>query len=353
MATTTELLDGVVGQRTEDIRFEVLDADGNLVNILHPSGTGTVAWNPTNRITRTLTGVRLDPTEAVKLTPGQHRLRPVWVLPLTGGENQLGVFLYIGGAQVELAGGTWVECSPMPDQSWQLDQKLSDLLQVAASTVLTTAFTSVAQGGGITSLNVTGSSATLGATPLTYAPGKDSRLACLDQLTNLLAYLPCYFDHTGTLVARPVPVPTDSFPDHRYYNGQNSRIIADSVSTSTKLTPNVYLVYSTSPSGVAVFARYDVPATAANSRANIGFEIVSALDIPGLADTTQALAAATAQAKRDAATATTITFASPPDPRHDAWGIVDFNGTLMLEVGWSLELQPNGKHTHTLASVYA
>lgn len=367
--TTGDVLDGVGGQATFDFRFEVLDVDGNQVDVVHPSVTSTpqVAWNPSNRITRTLTGVRLDPTEAAGLIPGQHRIRPVFVVALTGGEYPLGVFLYVGGAQLELAGGTWVDCTVMPDLTWVLDQKLADMLQVAAVSILTTAALSVVRGGGIpvASIDIAASPTTLGVTPLTYVAGKDSRLACLDQITNLLAYLPCYFDRDATFVMRPVPVPSESWPgrhgdandptsrSHRFYQGQGGRVDMNSVSTSTKLTPNVYLVYSTSPSGGAVAARYDVPASNANSKENIGFPIVRSLDVPGLVDNVQALAAATAQAKRDAATATTVTFTSAPDPRHDAWGIVDFNGTLYLEVSWTLELSPGGKHTHVLAQAYS
>jgi hypothetical protein len=351
--TITDLLGGVPGQRTEDIRFEVLDADGNLIDFLHPATLGSVSWNPSSKIARTLTGMTLDPTEATKVVAGQHRIRPKWLIPSTGDSYPLGVFLYMGGAEKELPGGTWVECSSMPDRSWQLDQKLSDMLQLTTG-VLTDLFDSVAASGGITDVTGDTSTVMLGE-PLTYLAKKHSRLDGLTQLADLLAFLPPHFDASGNLVRRRVPVPTDEPADHSYYSGQNSRIVADSVATSTKLAPNVYIVESTTPSGTAVSARYDVPDSAPNSRANIGFEILPDDDlvIPGLTSDSQALATATARAKRDAATATTITFASTPDPRHDCWGVVDFNGTLMLEVAWTLELGPGGKHSHTLAAQYA
>lgn len=364
MVSTQDVLAGRVAHVVESVRFEILDADGNKgAEMLCPYNTGTVTMDPANRITRSWSGVQLDPVEAAKVTPRVSRIRPVWVLS-TGAEYPLGVFLYLGGSEEDRDGGTWVTCNPMPDRSHQLNQRITRTVNLTPATKLTDFLAALVAAAGITSTVIEPSSLVSGPVPLAWAAGETTRLAICDQITNLLGYLPVYFDSEGTLVARPVPSPADELPgawgdpvdlttkSHIYASGSVSRIIADTVKATTADAPNVYLVRSTAPSGVPVAVRYEIPSTEDNSIAAIGYEVSDPPhDLDGLADATAALDAAKALAARDLSVVRTVVFESTPDPRHDTWGVVEWEGVRMLELSWSLPLA-GGTQSHTLKSVY-
>jgi len=350
--TATDILGGVPGQRVEDIRVEVLDQDGNLTATTTPSAAGTVSFDPTNRITRQWSGVEFHPTEAASLTAGVHRLRPVFVLA-TGDEYSLGVFLYLGGDEQERPGGTWVRASTMPDRSYQLDKSLSDDYGVTYGGLLTDVIDDMTAASGLTASTITASTATCATYPA-WAAGDSKRLEICDWATDLLGYLPVHFDAAGSLIARPIPVPSDEWPDHVYEPGQNAVVHADTVVTTSNVArrPNVYLVRSTAPTGTQVSGRYDVPTDQPNSVATIGYEDPIRFNIDGLATDADCDLVAFRLAQRHQRVVRTVTFDAMPDPRHDAWGIVEWSGERMLEVAWSLDLTPGGPHRHTIQTVY-
>lgn len=352
--TATDILDGLTGQRVEDVRFEVLDADANYVDVCHPvAETGSVTWDPSNRISRKLSGVQFDPDEAATLTAGVNRIRPVWLVG--GSEYPLGVFRYLGGARSEHAGEWFTDAAPMQDRGYQLKNLIRSSYNVPAVAVLTDVFADVAAGAGITDLDVTASGVVNGLVPLNWFGGETTRINILDRLTDLLGYLPSYFDNTGCLVARPVPVPTDDAPDHVYADGDNARVVSESETEVLAVTdrPNIYIARSTTPSGSPVVGIYEVPETYENSYARTGDEVPFFIDMDGLATTAQATEVARRRAQRDMAVVRTVTFDTVPDPRHDSWGVVEWNGERMLETGWTLELKAGGKHSHVLTNVFA
>lgn len=350
------ILEGGTGQRTEHIRFDVQDPDGNAADfVCHPTAPGTVTWNPSNRITRTLTGVTFDPTDSARLRAGYHRIAPKWVLS-TGDEYPLGVFLYLGGNRKELAGGTWIEAVSMQDRGFQLNQKLAQSFAVPQSSVLTTALAALVATQGITDTNITPSDTTTANLPLVALTGDKTLIDVADELTDLLGYLPSYFDATGTFTARPIPNPADDVADVVYQtSGQNSMVIADSVVRSSTITarPNTFIVRSTAATDAPVGGIYMVPASADNSVENLGFQITDVFDMDGLASSADAVAAAKARAQRSTEVVETVTFDTVPNPIHDAWNIVELDGVPYLEQSWTLDLTPEAKHSHVVSAVYA
>ena len=76
------------------------------------------------------------------------------------------------------------------------------------------------------------------------------------------------------------------------------------------------------------------------------------IDAQGLADIAAANAAAEAAYLADQDALSFVSFTGTPDPRHDSFNVVSYDGINYLELSWSLELRPGGAHQHDLARVY-
>lgn len=117
--------------------------------------------------------------------------------------------------------------------------------------------------------------------------------------------------------------------------------------------PNRFIVVSNSGDALAspVVGRFDVPLSAPHSIANRGFVILDVTDA-------QAVTAGQAQAMaRNLALNNTIVeqreISTPPDPRHDSYDVIHWDGDNWLEVAWSMSLVEGGSMTHVLQKLYA
>jgi len=194
------------------------------------------------------------------------------------------------------------------------------------------------------------------ATPVSWAAG-ESRYKILSDLFTLANFYPPFFDNHGTLVGKPVPngITSQGGWDHEYSPGSASRVIAETVSEAdeTITAPNRYLVLDNGPTQQPIVAWYDINSDWPHSYANRGFRVVEKVNVNGLTDNTAAYNAAVRAALVDLNTGlTTIDFDATPDPRHDVYAIVRYNGVSYRESGWSLKLQPGGPHSHTLSGIY-
>jgi hypothetical protein len=203
-------------------------------------------------------------------------------------------------------------------------------------------------------VRISPSNVRLGAEPIGFAVGEATGLNISDKLTNLMAFLPTYYDSDGYRISRPVPLPDESWPTFRYAPGQRATEIADQTTQlrSVSRIPNIYIVRSTTPSGEPLAVRYQVASTELNSVERTKIKIVETIEADGAASTAQLLEIAKARAKQDRAVVRTITFSTPPDPRHDGWDVVSWRGERMLEVAWNMDLDAMVMQ-HTIKKVYA
>lgn len=357
--TGDDVLDGKAGQRVDGLRIQVLDADGNNIGETNAdlASPGTVDWNSDNKISRFWQSVLFAPAEAAELQPNVNRLRPYWTLPGYNAQWPLGTFIYMGGKEVEQDGGTWMKCKPMPDRSHQMDQKLLEPLSIPVGGSLVDALTTLATLQGINDVDIATSGAVNGAAPLAFAAGDKTGLQIAEKITNLLGFLPVYFDALGTMRSRPVPNPADEAEQRSYWPGQNSTVLINTVTTDASVTdrPNVFIARNTAPGGSGLISgTYFTPSSDPNSIGNIGYPIPQFVNLDGLADNDQAAVAAAALAQRAVAAqqVQSVTFDSKPDPRHDAYTIVNWRGTNMLEKAWSLQLRAGAAHRHTLTPTF-
>lgn len=132
------------------------------------------------------------------------------------------------------------------------------------------------------------------------------------------------------------------------------QIYRDSISRSTDIlnAPNRFVVVSSSSNAAtnAIVGVYDVPPSAPHSIPNRGFVIPQVIDAQAVSST-QAVAMARNIGIRFTATET-VQFTTPPDPRHDSYDVVLFDGEQWLETAWSMSLTEGGDMGHTIIRAY-
>ena len=132
-----------------------------------------------------------------------------------------------------------------------------------------------------------------------------------------------------------------------------NQVFRESISeTSNILTaPNRFVVISnTNTTSGQVVGIANVSVTAPNSFANRGFYITDTKTLQ-LADANQAQAVATGLANRGTVFETT-TLNTAPDPRHDSYDVIMWQGSFWLELAWTMQMTPGGTMSHTLRKGY-
>lgn len=133
--------------------------------------------------------------------------------------------------------------------------------------------------------------------------------------------------------------------------------IRESVSYTDDLltAPNRFVVVSNRGSGVnataAITSTYDTPSDAPWSIANRGFVIPQIIDAP--VDSTGAARALARNVGRRSQVFERAQVSTPPDPRHDSYDVIVWNGSKWLELAWTLTLIEGAPMVHTLRKVYA
>lgn len=344
-------LDGV-SRRAESVQWDVLDADLVVIGSVTPiyEQPATVTNNVNRTIKRSCEPVRLAGADAAAINPLSDRLRPSWVLA-TGDRYPLGVFLWADNSRLIGSGGDETSGS-LNDQTMILDQAVERTVGYDAGTSVTSALDALAAEAGLPVVYVEPSNYRLGA-PVVWPVGT-TRLAIMAELCGMIGYYSPYFDNWGTFVCRSVPDLTVTNAEHVYEAGLTSRIYDGSIveSDDTLEAPNRYIVRGSGANDIPVSAFYDIPADAPHSIQNRGRIIADVYEPQGVETSEQALAAAIARYVQESHTYRWIEFDSPPDPRHDTFGIVQFLGDLYREQEWRLTLAPGASMAHSLRRIY-
>jgi len=137
-----------------------------------------------------------------------------------------------------------------------------------------------------------------------------------------------------------------------------NRVIANSIIESDDLitAPNRFIIVSNGVStdvaaATSIVGRADVPTTAPHSITNRGFVIPSVQDRP--VDT---IMQATAIAQNIATRQTVFErteLATVPDPRHDSYDVILWQGERWLELAWMLPLIEGAAMGHVMRKVYS
>lgn len=344
--TVAEMLDLEVGQRQATFSFELFDPATGDIEALYPVDTPPViACNAAGVMKRTLTGFQLVPGQAELVDEARHRIRVAMVL---GGESfPLGEFLF---ADVTRAPRSFGESllADLADENAALDQALDHDLAVPAFTDLASVARNLIAEVGITRYAIETTGAFAG-TALAWTLGT-SRLSVLEELAVLGGWFSPYFDNNGIWRLRRNVGPSFDPTDIIYATGRN--IVAGSVAVSDNLLdlPNRFIVVDTSVHDLPVVGSYDVPAGLPWSAFNRGFVIPNVFTTQGLGSQTAADQAARIRAQQSTLVKT-LTFSSPPDPRHDVFSSISFDDELWLETAWALPCREGSTMTHRLTRV--
>lgn len=135
----------------------------------------------------------------------------------------------------------------------------------------------------------------------------------------------------------------------------SSRVIRDSIVRINDLlsAPNRFVVVSNrsmTQSDVPVVGIYDIPISAPHSITNRGFVSPKVLSLQ--VDTIPQAVALAANIGQRQTVFERVELSTPPDPRHDSYNVVYWQGENWLELSWALPLIEGSEMRHVLRKAY-
>lgn len=353
-----------VGQRKATFRFSLVDGVTNqpLRTLTPIKGSIPTLMHDTSRAIPRSLSLNLGVADTAAINTIRDR---VLVSMVIGGETwPLGRYMFVDNSRVIGTGGN-LSSPALTDEMFILDQPREDSF-AALVTVSTAAsgfgeivtpleqidqtMTRVLRGTGIT--------ARIDATPYTSIGSWNVGTSAVQILNNLATdgdYFAPWFNNLGRLRIMRTYDPAYEVPDFDF--DASNKVIRGSITASDNLldAPNRIIVVS---NGVAsdvsaqapVVGTFDVPLSAPHSSYNRGF-VVPRIETRQVESIQQATAIARTIALRETAFEI-VELATPPDPRHDSYNVIQWDNKRWLETRWSMELIEGGSMQHTLQRVY-
>lgn len=339
-----------VNGRAEGMRFDLLDPSGEILGAIHPVQVVTITNDTGGIIKRTISGLELIPSEAADVNPLRHRVRPYWILS-DGTEYPMGLFKFVQPNFLRFSYGSHLRGS-MCDLGVMLEQPTVNTLSFPVGYRVVDAIRDTIVLAGITDYAIPSSPLTLAAPKVWPAGDSTTYGKIVAELCVMGLFYDGYFDNNGRYQIRASLDPDVNETTLRYLSG--GRLVSESMIESNNLmeAPNRYVVLDSAITESPITGVYDIPDSAPQSFANTGLRIPRFVDIPGIGTGVNAIAAARSAYLQDVKAYETVTFAGPPDPRHDTWDLVNYLGTNYLELGWSLKCEPGGEMAHTVRRVF-
>jgi hypothetical protein len=333
-------LDDWIGQVTATYRFDLTDGvTGENLGEIHPVRSGAAITHDTSRTIKRELRLNLGVDDTAAINPLTDRIVPSMLLG--GRQYPLGRFQFTDETDAVSTGGNRGSIVMM-DEMFLVDQQISS--GFGPTTAVQEAVLELLTGLPLPAVIVEASPfLALGG----WAPGT-GRGQILSAYATQGDYMTPWMDNNGTFHMIRTVDPDTAVPTIDLDRG--ARVIADSITeTSDLLTaPNRFIVTSTSGDAFSapILGTYDVPPSAPYSIAQRGFVIPQTVNLQ-LANTTQAFAAARNLGIRQSVFRR-IQLSTAPDPRHDSYDVVRWQGVNWLELAWSLTLLPGAAMTHTL-----
>jgi hypothetical protein len=284
----------------------------------------------------------LGVTDSALIDAGRDRVLPY--MEIGGGAYQLGRYMFSDTTPMLTTAGYLTSCQ-LTDEMFRVDQKIFQGFE-PASTVMESIVLLVqgVENPPVMDIAASGYIATGG-----WSIGA-GRGQILEALATQGDYLRAWMNNAGVMRMIRSFDPAQAVPtfDFDYYK----RVLRDAPVITNDLldAPNRFVVTSNSGSGAPVFGSADVPVTAPNSIPNRGFVIPDVRNIQ-LTSTGQAQAIANGLATT-ALVLEHATVSTPPDPRHDGWDVILWQGVNWLETAWTMQMIEGGEMTHTLRKAY-
>lgn len=337
-------LDPWVGQRQATYRFHVVDGvTGENRGDINPVRDASLTHDTSRTIKRQLT-LNLGLADTLYLNPVRDRILVFMVFP-DGTEYPLGRYMFTDSTRQLWTSGK-LSNVVLNDEMFLVDQQITTGIN-GSNIPVDTVINAVLDDLPIT-FKVEG--ATYGSVQaFNIGTGRGQILEALALAGN---YFSPWFDNNGVLQFVRSFDPFTKVPDFDFDSG--FKVIRDSIVESDDLltAPNLFIVISnaaTIPVN-AVVGTAKVPSTAPNSVENRGFEIPEVQDL-------QASDAGSVQAVADnlanrGTVFEKVSMNTAPDPRHDSYNIIHWQGAKWLELAWSMALVEGGVMGHVLRKAY-
>lgn len=348
-----------VGQRSATFKFLLVDGiTKGPITELHPirGQAPTLTHDTTRTIKRTLSPLVLAETETALIDPISQRIELSMII--NDQEWPLGRYVFIDHTRMRTTQGQWSNSS-LVDEMFIVDQKIEQAFScrtlisegvVTSGEVVKGALERLLAGLPITFLIESTDFGSVGSWPQGTSRGR-----IVDDLALDGDYFSPWFGNDGEMHVIRSFDPADVVPT--FDLDANNVVIRDSITETNDLVdaPNRILVVSNTPNslGIAnqiIVGTYDIPSSAPHSQLNRGFLITDVRELQ-IATTAQAIAVAQNLGQRGTVFER-VELSTPPDPRHDSYDVIRWNGANWLELSWSLVLQEGADMRHTMRKVY-
>lgn len=334
-----------VGQRQATYRFRLINGvTGMNLGYINPLRGASITHDTQATIKRKLS-LSLGKVDTELVNPITDRILVTMVFP-NGQSYPLGRYMFTDSSIQRFVNGRLGNMT-LSDEMFLVDQQLIVGLN--------------AKGKGIAQAIVE----TLKDLPITFTvdptPYQGSqawtvgtqRGTILNALCEAGDLLTGWFDNDGILRFIRNFDPATKVPDFDF-DTANKVVRASVVETSNVLTaPNRFIVISNAAtdSSVAVVGVADVPPSTPNSFVNRGFYITETSDLQ-ITNGDQANVVARNLAIRSTLFEQ-VNISTAPDPRHDSYNVIRWQGANWLELSWSLPLTEGSAMSHVMKKVYS
>lgn len=336
-----------VGQRSATFQFLLTDGPtGQNLGEIHPIRGSAVLTHDTTRTIKRDLSLSLGVEDSARINVIRDRVSVSMIL--SGVTYPLGRFLFADDTGNKKSSGT-LRTEKLIDEMFVIDQKMErgftafGTVDTAIQNLLT-GIPNLVLGMEASGLESTGS----------WAAGT-SRAKVLGDLCTQGGYFSPWFDNNNVLRIIRSFDPADRLPTFDFDAGNS--VFRDSIAETNDLldAPNKFVVISNASTGanatVAAVGTYTVPNSAPHSITNRGFVIPDVRDI-------QLTSPGQAQVAAETIGITNTIFertqlATAPDPRHDSYDVIKWDGEQWLELQWSMTLLEGSPMQHVMRKTYS
>lgn len=343
-----------VGQRQASFRFELANrVSGINLGEIHPIRGATLSHDTGRIIKRQLT-VGLGTTDAALINPVTDMITVIMTFP-EGSEYPLGEYVFTDASYQRFTSGRLGNLV-LSDKMFIVDQQIEKAFTSRRAFVPAYNNDATSISGCLNRI--------LSDLPIQFEieattfstvdswPAGTMRGQILEALALTGDYFSPWFDNNGVLRFIRAFNPATRIPDFDWDTG-NQVLRSSIVESSNVLTaPNRFIVISNASNTpqAAVYGSADVPVNAPHSKEARGFVIPHVVDLQAL--TKQQCQATAENLVQRQTVFETVQLTTAPDPRHDSYNIIQWQGEPWLELSWGMTLTEGQPMTHTLRKAY-
>lgn len=339
-------LDPWVGQRQATFRFMLSNAvTGEELGEIHPIRNDATLTHDTQRTIKRQLQLSMGVADTAAINAVTDRITPFMVFP-NGASYPLGRYQFTNQSNILYSGQQRLGTYILSDEMFTVDQQILKGVNGVGKNV---AFL-IAQV--LEGLNVTYD---IEATSFNSAEAWSigaNRGQILEALAVSGDYFSPWFGNDTKMHFIRTFNPAAEICDFDFDAG-NKVMRENIIENSDLLTaPNLFVVLSNNPQDtqVEVAATAEIPSNAPNSIINRGFAITKTETLQ-ISTNQQAAAIAQGLAQRQTIFEK-VELTTAPDPRHDSYDVIRWQGANWLELSWSLALVEGGRMNHLLRKAY-